>query len=126
MLPNFVATPTRNNQKDVFQRLCQSLRISDCLLQTSISFPTHSTECSLRGWIHDEGGFSGRATGYPFASESSRLFLDSVMCVVVPVGCNRRFEKLRSSIPCRKWMRDPTTVAVPSRRCPNPTWVVFF
>ena len=32
MLPNFVATPTQNNQEDVFQRLRQSLRIADCLL----------------------------------------------------------------------------------------------
>ena len=75
-LPNFVVTPIRNNQEDVFQRLSQSLGSADDLLQTSISFPTHSTEYSFRGWIHDEGRLSGRATGYPFSSESSRLSLD--------------------------------------------------
>ena len=45
LVPNFVAT-TRNNQEDVFQRLGQSLRIADCLLQASIFLPTRSAEDS--------------------------------------------------------------------------------
>jgi hypothetical protein len=47
MLPSIVATRTRNNKDDVFQRVHQFLRIADCRLQTSISLPTHSIEYSL-------------------------------------------------------------------------------